>query len=491
MISGLVTAAEMRAAEENAFAAGISADDLMEQAGEGIARCAWEIAQTPGICHVFFGKGNNGGDALVAARLLAAEGWEIREHPAASTLGTLPAAKLTALHAVTKSKKSRPASRSRCPVIALDGLLGTGARGEPRGATAEAICKINELRQRGARVIAIDIPSGLNPDMGVPSPNCVAAHWTATLGAVKSGLVTDTATPFVGRIELVPLKGVRVEGDTTWSVATPGWLRSLLPPRPTESHKGTFGRVSIVAGSEGFLGAACLASAAAVRAGAGLVTLFTDPKSARRLAGMCFPEVMVHATPNLRRVLDHPADVLAIGPGLGRIHDTHVLSLIRDFKGPAVVDADALNALAADPGLLRRAAGPRILTPHPGEMTRLEPAQGRSRRVWASDFSKEFQCFTLLKGARSVFARPDGTGVFNPTGSPGMASGGMGDVLTGTLAGLLPQIPVANAAPAAMWLCGRAAEIALSQGESEQSLRASDVIANLGRAFNSLSDWIP
>jgi ADP-dependent NAD(P)H-hydrate dehydratase / NAD(P)H-hydrate epimerase len=480
----------MRAAEEAAFASGILAEDLMEDAGAAVAHRAGRLAGGPGVCHVFYGKGNNGGDALVAARLLASRGWEICEHPATEDPGPLARKKLSAMRGFLSNVPPPARIPGARPAIVIDGLLGTGARGAPRGATAERIREINTLRARGARILAIDLPSGLEPDQGTPFADCVHADWTVALGAVKAGLVADSATGHVGRIETIPLRGVSCAGDRKWRVASPDWLQILLPPRPYESHKGNCGRISIVAGSPGFLGAARLASAAAVRAGAGLVTLFADPSCAEILAASCVPEVMVQPVSDLRCVPDHPADALAIGPGFGRARDTHALALIRDFKGPVVVDADALNALAADPALLRHARGPRILTPHPGEMERLDPARGRSRRDWASQFSAQFQCLTLLKGARSVFARPDGTGVFNSTGGPGMATGGMGDVLTGALTALIPQTSPDSAPILAMWLCGRAAEINLELNESEHSLRASDIIESIGHAFKELHHQI-
>lgn len=484
----ILTCAQMKAAEEMAFASGVQAEDLMEAAGAAIASQIEEVFPQHGICHTFFGKGNNGGDALVAARLLASRGWIVVEHPSSGEddLGSLVIKKLAALRQIP----APPPASALEPMasVVLDGLLGIGARGAPSGEVARRIREIHRLRERGAWVVAIDLPSGLECDTGVPHDPCVCADLTVTLGFAKSGLLADEAIEVVGRLVVVPLEGVSCQGGDPWELGTAECLSPLLPRRPFDTHKGLCGRVGLVAGSPGFTGAARLCSAAAVRAGAGLVTLFADPAIWPILSGSCLPEVMVRKTQDLRECLETPLDVLAIGPGLGRSRDREVLALIRDFPGPCVVDADALNALSGDPGLLKKARGPRLLTPHPGEMERLSPRRGRTRRAWATEFAMEHGCHIVLKGARSLTVDPCGRGAFNTTGTPGMASGGMGDVLTGVSAALCHQVhnDLAAAAKLGMWLCGCASEIALRKGQSQESLIASDTITYLGQAFHAL-----
>jgi ADP-dependent NAD(P)H-hydrate dehydratase / NAD(P)H-hydrate epimerase len=479
----ILTPDEMRAAEEAAFARGVRAEDLMDVAGGAVAEILMRRHARPGTCHVFFGKGNNGGDALVAGRILATRGWHLVLHPAADegTPGPMAASRLAAL---PPPALPMPAS----PVAAIDGLLGIGAQGAPRGRTADLIGAVNALRAQGAWVVAVDVPSGLDPATGVPYDPVVCADVTATMGCVKAGLLADTATECVGALEVVPLEGVSCAGGDSWRVATPALLAPLLPPRPFDTHKGDWGRIGIVAGSTGFTGAARLCSGAAVRAGAGLVTLFVPGEIWPVLAASCAPEVMVRPVFPPGDWLELPLDVLAVGPGLGRERDREVLGLVRDFPGPCVVDADALNALAGDTGLLRKAAGPRLLTPHPGEMERLDPRRGRTRREWARDFATTHRCHLILKGARSISCDPDGNGIFNTTGNPGMASGGMGDVLTGTAAALCAQTrgDIGAAAALAMWICGRAADQALRAEQSHESLSAGDVSAALGAAFRDL-----
>lgn len=483
----ILTCKQMKAAEEAAFASGVEAGDLMETAGAAIASHVEMFFPHPGTCHVFFGKGNNGGDALVAARLLASRGWGIVECPSSpqEDWGPLVTKKFVELR---EASVPVPFPRQSDSLVVLDGLLGIGAKGGPSGQVAQCVREINALGERGAWVLAIDLPSGLECDTGVAHDPCVRADLTVTLGCAKSGLLADQAIECVGRLAVVPLEGVSCHSEDKWMVGVPEHLSALLPGRAFDTHKGLCGRVGLVAGSSGFTGAARLCSAATVRSGAGLVTLFADPEIWPILSGSCLPEVMVHSTNDLRDCLEIPLDALAIGPGLGRSRDTIVLSLIRDFPGPCVVDADALNALAGDVGLLKNAKGPRLLTPHPGEMERLSPRRGRSRRAWATDFAKENGCYLLLKGARSLCVDPGGLGTFNTTGTPGMATGGMGDVLTGVISGLCHQVngDLAAAAKLGMWLCGRASEIAIRSGQSQESLIASDTIECLGSAFHSL-----
>ena len=482
-----VTCEQMKHAEEAAFARGVQAEDLMEEAGRGIAEIVRQFHHTPGLCVVFCGKGHNAGDGLVAARYLADWGWSIDVNLAypESALAPLTAKKLKELPRPPRS------SRARSSTILLDGLVGIGARGEPRGEIAEAIRSMNRLRHdEGAWILAIDIPSGLDGDTGLPASICVAADITATIACVKTGLVADMATNVVGRLALVELNELRQSDSGVWRMATADSLRAWLPARPFDIHKGDCGRVGIVAGSSGFTGAARLCSAAAVRAGAGLVTVLAKPDTAGLLAISCLPEVMVKTVENYREVHDLRFDSLAIGPGLGLAHTAEILSVIRDATQPMVVDADALNALSQDVSLLNHCAGPRLLTPHPGEMERLYPREGRTRRQWLEDFLAERPVTLLLKGARTLVGDAQGGRFINTTGNPGMASGGMGDVLSGVCAALIPQLCEINLLKSAVlgaWLCGRSAETAVFEPlGSAESLCASSVVNHLGSAFGSL-----
>lgn len=479
----LVTCEEMKRAEEEAFARGISAEDLMEQAGRGIAEIVRQFHPVPGTCVAVCGKGHNAGDALVAARILAGWGWNIELHCIFPSLAPLSAKKRAELPPTLSCE-----SRSRS-IVVLDGLLGLGARGEPHGEIADAIRAIQALRRNGAWVLAIDLPSGLDGDSGLPSSICVEADLTATIAAVKRGLVADPAASAVGRLAMIPLPDLTLP-EGPWKPSLADDLKTWLPPRAFDTHKGQCGRVGLVAGSMGFLGAARLCSAAAVKAGAGLVTLFARPETAALLATTCIPEVMVKTVSSYREVLDANLDVIALGPGLGLDHAGEILALIREAPQPLVVDADALNALSRDVSLLNHCAGPRLLTPHPGEMERLFPQRDRTRSAWLEDFLAAHPCTLLLKGSRTLLGAPGEPRYLNITGNPGMASGGMGDVLTGVCAALIGQKKensLLKNATLAAWLCGRAAEIGVFEpGGSAESLTASDVIGRLGAAFSDL-----
>jgi len=489
----IVTAQQMKAAEEAAFLAGATPARLMEIAGEGIASCISQFYPDPCTAVVYCGKGHNGGDALVAARHLLKRGWRVlvRLSAAESDLAELTRRQLLALQGAEVIDYLPTISGQE--LLLLDGLLGVGSRGVPRGVVADLIEEMNTLRRKqGGYTVAIDLPSGLDATeevtKGVAVGACVQADLTVTIGAVKSALVADKATAEVGRLALVHLLGVSFPQGDPSSISTAKCLREMLPTRNFDSFKGSYGRIGILAGSRGFLGAARLSSAAAVHAGGGLVTLYATPDSYELLAETCVPEVMVQRVDSYLEVMSERNDVLALGPGLGREHDHDLRRIVAETPLPCVVDADALNAVSTDISILTHCAGPRLLTPHPGEMERLVAQGGRSRREWASAFVELYPVTLLLKGARTIIAQHDAPLVFNSTGNPGMGSGGMGDVLTGVCAALIGsnQSP-RDAAMLGAWLCGRAAESAIFNGsDSQESLSATSVIDHLGAAFKSL-----
>lgn len=478
----------MKEAEDAAFRRGGSPGALMEIAGEGIARCITQFFPTPGTLAVYCGKGHNGGDALVAARHLAASGWRIlvRCPFAPHELAPLTREHLEKTGAA-QAVESLPSINGG--LLLLDGLLGIGATGAPRGVIADLIREMNRVRRESvAFAVAVDLPSGLDATMGEVGTPCVQADLTVTLGAVKSGLVSDAATAVVGRLSLVPLPGLAPIGGDPAEVSTAESLRAFVPVRNFDSFKGTYGRIGILAGSPGYLGAARLCSSAAVHAGGGLVTLYATPETHDLLAATCIPEVMLRKVASYAEVLQDRNDVLAVGPGLSREHDGVLRELVAKAPIPCVIDADALNAVSTDPEILSECAGPRLLTPHPGEMGRLDPQSGRSRREWAGDFVSRYPVTLLLKGARTLIAQNDKPPVFNTTGNPGMGTGGMGDVLTGVCAALIGAGRTTHeAAMLGAWICGRAAEIAIFNGNcSQESLSATSVIEYLGSAFKSL-----
>ena len=490
----LLTCEEMHAAEEAVFATGVSAESLMNRAGLGMAEAVRQFFPMPGRLVVVGGKGHNAGDALVAAKHLAGDGWRVSVRFAfpSAELRPLTAAKLNALGDLSRiDRLDAPVPEGSGPLLVMDGLLGIGAGGALRGSIRDACLAINRLRQdRGASVIAIDIPTGLNGNTGEPDPAAVVADYTFTVAAAKRGLVEDGTINHVGRLVLIPLPELAPADDgASPRVADAQSVASLLPVRDFDTHKGTAGRVGIVAGSVGLSGAARLAATAALRAGAGLVTLFVPREIWSQLAGSCPPEVMVRPTDDYSEIEGFPLDAIGIGPGLGREIPDALFDLMLNHPAPAVLDADALNALARR-GMecLHSTDTPRLLTPHPGEMERLQPGNDRSRAGQAASFVDAYPVTLLLKGARTIITSATTPLTYNTTGNPGMASGGMGDTLTGICAALLSQrLSPHDAGVAGSWLLGRAAEIAITQAdESVESLCASGVAESLGAAFNSL-----
>ncbi len=490
----ILTCAAMKALEERAFSEGVSADALMEEAGLRIARAVRQFFPRPGVCVAVFGKGNNGGDALVAARHLALWGWDVRLAAAFSEAewGPLPKAKHAAAKQCRTAEHWHLDAIHGEPLVVLDGLLGIGAR----GALQEPLCgvtrAINRLRRNSnAAVFALDIPTGLNGDSGEADEACVTADHTLAIGFAKQGLLADAAASFVGRLSVLPLNELTKRLSTPPDdavLATPAALAPLLPRRGFDMHKGDCGRVGIIAGSRGYVGAAVLCSAACVRAGAGLVTLYAPQDVADTLAAKVIPEVMVRELTALDELLAARHDVLAVGPGIG-LSAPFIPALVRKAPQAVVLDADGLNSLASDLAALGEAAGERVLTPHPGEMERLVPGSAaQSRRATVEAFCRQFPCTLLLKGARTVVGKAGEPLSYNTTGNPGMAVGGMGDALTGVIAALIGQrVWPFDAARIGAWLCGRAGELAVSHGrESEESLTPSRMLDFLGAAFRDL-----
>jgi ADP-dependent NAD(P)H-hydrate dehydratase / NAD(P)H-hydrate epimerase len=486
----------MRAAEEAAFARGVEVEALMDQAGAGVARAVRKFFPNPGKCLVFAGKGHNGGDAFVAAEYLAGAGWKIDIHLAfpESECSKLTRKKFQAAReAETARDLGVPTFAALPPLVVLDGLLGLGASRLLREPVRAAAREINRLRrEKNAFVFAVDVPTGLDSDSGDVDPeDCVIADVTATIGFAKHGLFVDESLDFVGRVEVIPLVDLSAGSVTVRELAAvPHSLRWLLPRRKFTAYKNQFGRVGVVAGSKGFIGAALLTTEGALRSGAGLVELFVLEDIYPIVAAMAPIEAMVKPVRKYRELLDHEITVWALGPGLGQSRGPQILELIKRAEQPMVVDADGLNTLAHKIDILKRCRGPRLLTPHPGEMGRLVDVGKMSRAAVARTFCDEFPVTLLLKGSRTIVAERNKPMSYNTSGNPGMASGGMGDVLTGVCAGLAGQgLSLYDAARVGAWVCGRAAEMSIfHSGASEESLLARDVLHHLGPAFNELRD---
>jgi NAD(P)H-hydrate epimerase len=484
----------MRDAEQAALKRGISEDALMEEAGRGVAEAVDQFFSRPGTLVLFAGKGHNAGDAFVAARHLLDAGWRVCGR---LTFGAAECRPLAHRKWEMIRERVLDAVPASGPLVLLDGLLGIGTGGELRDPIRSACREMNALRlERHAHTVAVDLPSGLDADSGICAPDAVVADITCTIAMAKKGLLEQTALNHVGRLAVVPVPALELptagEADR---VLTPRGLRGALPARRAfATHKGGVGRIGILAGSRGLVGAARLCSAAAIRGGAGLVTLFVPEDIYEISATSAIPEVMVRPVNTYDEVWKMDFNVLAIGPGLGPHASREIQSFILTDPRPAVLDADALNILASKhTGILAKCKAPRLLTPHPGEMRRLLESWKPdyvtlSRREQAERFTETFPVTLLYKGARTLIKAPGQPLSYNPTGHPGMATAGLGDVLTGLCAALLGQgcVPF-DAACVGSWILGRAAEIAIfNRAESAESLCASDVLANLGAAFLSL-----
>lgn len=490
----LVTRDQMLHVEQDAFARGITADVLMEGVGAKLARFVAQFSPHPGLLVCYAGKGHNAGDAFVAARHLSAAGWRVlvRTPFSRNEFAPLTRAKFELLHATVLGAPLHPSTPQDGPLVQLDALVGLGARGPLQQPLASLAVEMNTLRRdANAKTIAVDFPSGLEPDSGACSDPCVIADFTATVGFAKIGLVADAATNKVGRLGVLDSPDfIRPDHGNHAELLTAPALRKAWPPRDYDTNKGMCGRVMVMAGSRGTLGAAQLCANGVLKGGAGLVSLAALPDTYDLMASTMAPEVMVRPFQHLTDALNSPMDALAIGPGLGTAGAARILRAVREAPCPAVIDADALTVVA-HAGLkhLDTVKGPRLLTPHPGEMQRLLAGKPvRDRAKVASDFAEKHPVTLLLKGARTVIAEKGRALRFNTTGHPGMATGGMGDVLTGVCAALLGQRADAyTAASIGAWICGRAAELAVTHGgASPESLTPTDVLHHLGRAFESL-----
>jgi len=510
----IVTGTEMQSLERRTITeAHVPSTVLMERAGEGIVGHLEEYCGPVRgrSITILCGKGNNGGDGLVVARLLHRR--RARIHVVLLTpitdLGRDAATmyrRLVRIMGRTAIVRFRSADQIQ-PLLAssdilIDALLGTGLSSVVvTGAYREAIDLINNA---GKPIVAVDIPSGLHADTGAVLGQAIHATLTITCGLPKLGLYVDAGIDHAGAVRVAdigipPAYVDAIESRTM--LLTHDSARQSLPTRKLSSHKGTFGHAGIIAGSVGKTGAAALAARAALRIGAGLVTVATpnsvnDVLEAKLLEAMTMPLPETKARTLARSGLDRVVafiqarTAIAVGPGLSTHPETVELvqSLLKHLDRPSVLDADALNALAGRASLLTECTTPPILTPHPGEMARLEvdattQSVNADRIGTARRFARERGVFVVLKGARTVIARPDGLVAICPTGNPGMATAGTGDVLTGMIVGLLAQrVPVWEAACAATYFHGLAGDLA-SRRLGQPGMLAGDLIAQIPYAL--------
>ena len=519
----VVTAEEMRQIDKQTIEEiGIPGMVLMEAAATAVFRSIQRNFSECRHVGIVIGKGNNGGDGLALARQLAHAGYTVQivlvsspERFTGDALTNLQAARklgLPIMEVLSDPDLNKLDKEIVSCDLIVDAIFGTGLRGGIEGYIKDVIDWLNSTNRP---IMAIDLPSGLNADTGAVEGACICADCTVTLGLPKRGTLFYPGAQTVGALEIADIgfpRSVVESKDIRVNLTQPYQVATWIPARPTYSHKGSYGHVLVLAGSTGMTGAAVLASQAALRAGAGLVTLGV-PKSLNPIVEAKLSEVMttplpettegslaLAAKPQILEFIERTAAVLAIGPGLSQHPETVDLiqSLVREIDHPTVIDADGLNALAEAQtdrsfsrskvnNLLSSLPPQTILTPHPGEMARLTgssvPKIERDRIGVAREFAQEHGVTLVLKGVPTLIALNTGEVWLNSTGNPGMATGGMGDVLTGLIAGLTAQgVPISEAGILGAYLHGLAGDIS-AEMTGMHGLIAGDVLEAIPEAI--------
>ncbi len=506
----IVTADQMREIEARSEAAGISTDTLMENAGLAVARSARRatgpLTGVPILALI--GPGNNGADGLVTARHLQRWGATVTAYlcrDRATPDPKLESAVATGVNVISASDDpaySRLKAMLASAHLVIDAILGTGRARPIEGAFKEILAILLEARSRNPslRLLAMDLPTGLNCDTGDVDPACVLSHITVSLGYPKRGHFAFPGADFTGKLETADI-GIPpgLDSDVPLDLIDRDWASNALPSRPSNSHKGTYGRAMIVAGSRNFLGAAYLAANAAGRVGAGLVTIAIPESLIPSVASKAIEPTFIPLPESSPGIVSHRAaqlildslegySALLVGCGLGQAAETRQmvenLLLSGSDLPPSVVDADGLNTLAQVSDWWKLWPTDAILTPHPGEMARLTAANPSSDRIAiAQQTASAWNKTVILKGAYTVVAAPNGNAMLSPYSNPGLATAGTGDVLAGAIVGLLSQGAIlADAASLGVYLHGEAGErVRFALGDT--GMLASDLLPQLPKAI--------
>jgi len=471
---------------------------LMERAATTLFQRVKDLVSPERKIVVFAGPGNNGGDGLVLARLMHEDGYAVRVFVVET--GSVRSSEFTLNAGRLESSGVRPlllADAAQFPAVGkddviIDAIFGTGLRRPPAGVAAEVIRHINGT---DAFILSVDVPSGLfcEDNSSADTDAIVKATTTITFQFPKLAFMFPGNGVFTGTWEVIDIglhPGTISEMQTPYHYSVRESVRPLLKTRGKFDHKGILGHALLIAGSFGKAGAATLSAGAALRTGAGLVTVHT-PSSAVLALQAALPEAMVspdQGNSNITALPDlEPYDAIGAGPGLGTDPDTAsvIRSLLEKATVPVVLDADALNILSQNREWFDMLSARTLLTPHPGEFRRLTGTDSSDFRLMEEQraFAMRHGCVVVLKGAHTSVALPDGRVFFNSTGNPGMATGGSGDVLTGMITSLLAQgYDPADAAITGVYLHGLSGDIAL-RIHSEESVIAGDILMNIGRAF--------
>jgi len=484
----------------------VSSIDLMERSARAITRAITDLwgVQTPIV--VFAGPGNNGGDALAAARMLADQGYQLKvylfnihdklsDDCAANKQRLIDTKKVKDF---TEVKEEFDPPQLTADIVVLDGLFGTGINKPLSSGFASLVRYINASP---AKVVSIDIPSGLMPEdntMNISS-KIIKADYTLTLQLPKLAFFLSDMQQFLGEVKTLDIN-LSKEGismlPADYELTEAADVKAMMKKRDLFAHKGDMGHACIVAGSYGMAGAAVLATKACMRSGAGKVTVHTTRRN-NDIVQTAVPEAIM----SLDREETYISDVksinefsaVGIGPGIGTKESTGtaMMTVVRNPDVPIVLDADALNILGTHQAWIERLPKGIILTPHPKELERLTNVHNMNsfeRLSRAKELAQHLQAYIILKGHYSALCKPDGKVVFNPTGNPGMATAGSGDVLTGIITGLLARgYERETACILGMYLHGLAGDIAANE-LGEESLMASDIVNSLPKAFKKLNN---
>ena len=515
----IVTVEQMQSLEVAAGKAGVSTNALMEKAGLAVADHAIQQLASPRGARVLvlLGAGNNGGDGLVAARYLHQWGARVQLYECVPRKSNDPNLALAEERGIPISTTAddpglellrRYISSSS---LIIDAVLGTGKARPIEGQLREVLLHVAEARKHQATpLLAVDLPTGLDADTGAVDPVCHGADVTIALGYPKIGHFTFPGASMTGRLEIVDIgMPTGLDANISLELVTPELVRSLLPSRPLEAHKGTFGRLLVIAGSRNYVGASFLACSGAYRVGAGLVTLATAHgvytiAAAKLTEATHLPLIETEtggidstSLGQVRKVLSEYA-ALVVGCGLGQeqgtmqfVQELLLHNTLADGM-PLVIDADALNTLAQLPEWHTHLKAPAVLTPHPGEMARLIGVPTSRVQEQRLDIARQaaelWRQVVVLKGAFTVIASPEGVARLSPFANPGLASAGTGDVLAGVIGGLLAQgLSPVDAATCGVYLHGAAAQ-ELRRDMGESGMMAGDLLPELPRRIKGLRE---
>jgi len=436
---------------------------------------------------VFAGRGKNGGDAIAIARHLILQGAKISAFLIDDGGGSFsPLLQLQ----IDRLKKIAPDSMRDFNFqeirgdFVIDGLFGTGFKGEMREPYNSVVRYINNLN---IPIISIDVPSGLDASTGRVSSNCIHANYTFTLGLAKLGLFIYPGAGYGGEISLIDL-GFPLDRytDSSFNLIDESVVKGVITRRNPDTHKGTYGRVGIVAGSYNYPGASVLVTKGALASGTGLVTLFITSNMFPMIHSID-PEVTFYPRENFKELFPVLSSIV-VGPGLGKVEPSFLEDIITSSTVPVLLDADGLNSIAGSLDILKSSNIPIVITPHPGEMSRLigkSVSFVQDNRIdVASDFSREYGVITILKGARTVIASPSGEIYINPTGNPSMATGGMGDVLSGLIGGFIARgLSPVSASILGVYIHGLAGDVI---SREKERVLAQEVASEIPRLLGSI-----